>query len=132
MGLKKKEFFSNLINTHGEYLNFIYKNKKFVKNLMPKVGKIYLVRMAFNSLSLKNSNFLSKNFLGRCIFIRRKNSLNSLFCLRNIYNRHPIELRFFLRTPFLLKIFELKRDKIHFRRNKLYFFRKLSVFKSRV
>jgi ribosomal protein L19 len=133
MSLKQINFFSDLItNIDVQYMNNLLRKKKHVKTLVPKVGKVYLVRFGINSIISKNSVFLSKSFLGRCIFLRRKNSNSGLFCLRNIYNRYPIEFRFFFRSPFIFKIREIEKVKKKYRRNNLNYFRHLSVFKSRV
>lgn len=128
--MKKIQSFSSLIGSPNEYIfqKFSKKNRKF-KIKIPRVGEVFLIKFLFKS-SLKNAVFSSKTFLGRCIFLKRKNLNTALICLRNIYNRYPIELRFFLHSPYISNLIYIKRK--FYRRNNISYFRKLSVFKSKV
>lgn len=128
--MKKIQKFSSLVVSSNEYIfqKFSKKTRKF-KIKIPKVGEVFLIKFLFNS-SLRNAVFSSKTFLGRCVFFRRKNLNTALICLRNIYNRYPIELRFFLHSPYISNIVFIKRK--FYRRNNLSYLKKLSVFKSKV
>jgi ribosomal protein L19 len=114
--------------------DFLYKNTKLKNKLVikPKVGDNIFIKF-FYVQGIKILRFHSKTFFGRCIAYKRKNSNTELLILRNVYNRDPIELSFFLKSPFVIKI--LKKNKNYqndFNKQKLYFLRFKKLAQSKV
>jgi ribosomal protein L19 len=122
--MKKLQFLTDFL-----YKNIKLKNKLVIK---PKVGDNIFIKF-FYVQGIKILRFHSKTFFGRCIAHKRKNSNTELLILRNVYNRDPIELSFFLKSPFVIKI--LRKNKNHqnnFNKQKLYFLRFKKLAQSKV
>ncbi len=115
------------------FKDFCFDNFSFNKNVKyPKVGDSLWIKFFFIQ-GLKVSRFYSKSFFGRCISYKRKNSNTSLIILRNIYNREPVELSFFLNSPLIIKTNYKRKDRhFYYNRNKLYYLRKKKISKSKV
>lgn len=118
------------------YLKSFLKNSfvlKINKRLyVPKVGDNIWIKFLYLN-GLKTFKFYTKTFFGRCISIKRRNSNNVYLLLRNVFNRDPIELSFFLNSPFVLRV-KLKKRKRYskFTRNKLYYLRYKKIAESKI
>jgi ribosomal protein L19 len=122
--MKKLHFFKNFLDITSQLTN-----KKIQK---PKVGDNIFIKF-FYVQGLKFLRFYSKTFFGRCIALKRKNKKTALLVLRNVYNRDPIELSFFLNSPFVIQILKKRKDNhYNFSKNKLYFLRNKKIAESRV
>lgn len=122
--MKKLNYFHDFL-----LLNKMYKNNML---LYPTVGDTVWIKFIYVQ-GVKISRFYAKIFLGRCISYKRKNSLVSQIQLRNIYNKEPMELSFFLNSPFIIEIKSKKRNRhLKFVKNKLYYLRYKKLAKSKV
>jgi ribosomal protein L19 len=99
--------------------------------LVPKVGDVYYVSFQY-PYKQKNLSFYSQSFLGVCISFRKKNKPLSLFFLRNVLGRDPLEVGFFLNSPMIryLKLIS-KASKNKYIKNKLYYLRTKKNYYSR-
>jgi ribosomal protein L19 len=126
--LKNNNFMKNCI-----FFSDLIKNKKKIlpiKKKYPKVGDRIWIKYIYVQ-GTKLIRFYSKIFYGRCIGLKRKNSNNSLIILRNVYNRDPLEMGFFLHSPFILN-YNIKNKSFDFRKLKLYFLRNKKIARSKV
>lgn len=99
--------------------------------LIPKVGDVYYVSFQY-PYKQRNLSFYSQSFLGVCTSFRKKNKPLSLFFLRNVLGRDPLEVGFFLNSP-LIRHFKLisKASKNKYIKNKLYYLRLKKNYYSR-
>lgn len=122
--MKKVNFLKDFLN-----LSEKLKNKKIQK---PKVGDNILIKF-FYVQGVKVLRFYSKIFFGRCIALKRINQNTSLIVLRNVYNRDPIELSFFLNSPFVIQLTKKRKNNyLFFKKNKLYFFRTKKIAQNKI
>ncbi len=122
--MKKLDFLKDFLN-----LSVNLQNKKIQK---PKVGDNILIKF-FYVQGIKVLRFYSKTFFGRCISFKRQNKNTSLIILRNVYNRDPVELSFFLNSPFVIQLTKKKKDNhLFFKKNKLYFLRNKKIAQSKI
>ena len=118
----------NLINLK----NFINYNNSKKKIRIPKIGDNISIKYIYIN-GLKNVKFYAKTFYGRCIAVKRKNLNTSLFVLRNVFNRDPIELSFFLNSPFTLILKKRKKKRYSkFSKNKLYYLKYKKIAQSKI
>lgn len=100
-------------------------------NLIPKVGDVYYASFQY-PYKQKTLMFFSQSFLGICTSFRKKNKPLSLFFLRNVLGRSPLEVGFFLNSP-MLKSLKLvshaPRNK--YNKGKLYYLRLKKNYYSR-
>src|SRR5215218_4846274 len=89
--------------------------------LVPKVGDVFYISFQY-PYKQKNLTFYSQSFLGVCTSFRKKAQPLSLFFLRNVLGRYPLEVGFFLNSP-LIKHIKLvsKASKNKYIKNKLYY-----------
>lgn len=99
--------------------------------LIPKVGDVFYVSFHY-PYKQKNLTFYSQSFLGVCTSFRKKTQPLSLFFLRNVLGRDPLEVGFFLNSP-LIKHIKLvsKASKNKYIKNKLYYLRLKKNYYSR-
>jgi ribosomal protein L19 len=122
--MKKLFFFKEFLDINNKFIN-----KKLEK---PKVGDNVFIKF-FYVQGLKILRFYSKTFFGRCIAYKRSNKNTSLLILRNVYNKDPIEISFFLNSPFVIQILNKKKNnRSFFVKHKLYFLRKKKLAQSKV
>lgn len=122
--MKKLHFLKDFLELSKDF-----KNKKIQK---PKVGDNILIKF-FYTQGIKILRFYTKTFFGRCIALKRQNQNTSLLVLRNVYNRDPIELSFFLNSPFIIQISKKnKNNNLFFKKNKLYFLRSKKIAQSKI
>jgi ribosomal protein L19 len=122
--MKKLLFLKNFLDINNKLIN-----KKIKK---PKVGENIFIKF-FYIQGTKILRFYCKAFFGRCIAFKRSKSNTALIVLRNVYNKDPIELSFFLFSPFVVQALKKHRPiKNAFVKNKLYFLRKKKLAQSKV
>jgi ribosomal protein L19 len=99
--------------------------------LVPKVGDVFYISFQY-PYKQKNLTFYSQSFLGICTSFRKKAQPLSLFFLRNVLGRDPLEVGFFLNSP-LIKHIKLvsKASKNKYIKNKLYYLRLKKNYYSR-
>jgi ribosomal protein L19 len=99
--------------------------------LVPKVGDVFYVSFQY-PYKQKNLTFYSQSFLGVCTSFRKKTQPLSLFFLRNVLGRDPLEVGFFLNSP-MIKHIKLvsKASKNKYIKNKLYYLRLKKNYYSR-
>jgi len=99
--------------------------------LVPKVGDVFYVSFQY-PYKQKNLTFYSQSFLGVCTSFRKKTRPLSLFFLRNVLGRDPLEVGFFLNSP-MIKHIKLvsKASKNKYIKNKLYYLRLKKNYYSR-
>jgi ribosomal protein L19 len=99
--------------------------------LVPKVGDVFYISFQY-PYKQKNLTFYSQSFLGVCTSFRKKAQPLSLFFLRNVLGRDPLEVGFFLNSP-LIKHIKLvsKASKNKYIKNKLYYLRLKKNYYSR-
>jgi ribosomal protein L19 len=99
--------------------------------LIPKVGDVFYVSFQY-PYKQKNLTFYSQSFLGVCTSFRKKTQPLSLFFLRNVLGRDPLEVGFFLNSP-MIKHMKLvsKASKNKYKKNKLYYLRLKKNYYSR-
>jgi ribosomal protein L19 len=113
--MKQLDYFSDFL-----LLKEKYKNKKLN---YPQVGDNVWIKFIYFQ-GIKTLRFYSKIFFGRCIAYKKKNSIVSQIQLRNVFNKDPVELSFFLNSPFVLKIISKRKNRYSkFNKNKLYYLR---------
>lgn len=114
------------------FKDFIINNKLNNEIQKPKVGDNLWIKYIYVQ-GTKILRFYSKSFFGRCIQYRRKNSVTAYIQLRNVFNRDPIELSFFLNSPFIVQtIFRRKDRHVKFSKNKLFYLRTQKIAQSKV
>lgn len=86
-----------------------------------KPGCVYKVLYS----SVTKTDVQLKNFIGICIGKYGNSSNNQSFCLRNFYKTDSIEMIFFLNSPLIQNIVELKNYKRKTSFSKLYYLRDL-------
>jgi ribosomal protein L19 len=99
--------------------------------LVPKVGDVFYISFQY-PYKQKNLTFYSQSFLGVCTSFRKKTRPLSLFFLRNVLGRDPLEVGFFLNSP-MIKHIKLvsKASKNKYIKNKLYYLRLKKNYYSR-
>jgi len=84
-------------------------------------GRVYKVLYS----SITKSDVQLKTFIGICISKQGNSINNQAFCLRNFYKIDSIEILFFINSPLIQKIVELKNYKRKVSLSKLYYLRNL-------